>query len=82
MQRLLASICCLLVVSIGHADSMASLPADIAPQPLVQALVAFAKQTGLQLVYVSDVAAALESKGARARRRRRRRSPNCSRVPA
>jgi len=66
VQRLLASICCLLVVSIGHAESVASLPGDIAPQPLAQALVAFAKQTGLQLVYVSDIAAALESKGARA----------------
>src|SRR5262245_59392639 len=67
VQRQLASICCILMVSIGHADSVASLPADIAPQPLAQALVQFARETGLQLVYVADVAA-LESRGARAAR--------------
>jgi iron complex outermembrane recepter protein len=66
VQRLLASVCCILLVSSGHAESMASLPADIAPQPLAQALTTFAKQTGLQLVYVSEVASALKSNGTRA----------------
>jgi len=66
MQRLLASICCILMVSIGHADSVASLPADIAPQPLAQALAGFSKQTGVQLGYVAELAATLESKGAHA----------------
>lgn len=66
MQRLLASVCCLLVVSIGHAESVASLPADIAPQPLAQALVAFARETALQLGYETEIAATLQSKSARA----------------
>src|SRR5262245_47734960 len=37
---------------------------DIAPQPLAQALTEFANQTGLQLVYVTDIAATQASKGA------------------
>src|SRR5262245_30715068 len=66
VQRLLASVCCLLVVSLGHAESMASLPVDIAPQPLAQALFAFCREMGLQLAYEADIAATLQSKGARA----------------
>jgi iron complex outermembrane recepter protein len=66
VQRLLASICCLFVVSLGHAESMASLPADIAPQPVTSALMAFARETGLQVVFLADIATALQSEGARA----------------
>ena len=54
------------MVSIGHADPMASLPADIAPQPLTQALDEFSRKTGLQFAVKSDLAADLQSKGARA----------------
>lgn len=42
----------------GQSES----PAGIASQPLAQALSEFADQTGLQLVYVSDVVASLKSK--------------------
>src|SRR5262245_20355554 len=66
VQRLLASVCCLLVVSLGQAESMASLPVDIAPQPLAQALFAFCREMGLQLAYEADIATTLQSKGARA----------------
>src|SRR5262245_7358823 len=66
MQRLLASICCIPMVSVLHAGSVATLPADIAPQPLAQALAAFSKQTGVQFGYVAELAATLESKGAHA----------------
>ena len=36
------------------------------PQPLAQALTAFARQTGLQIIYLSDLVTARRSKGARA----------------
>jgi outer membrane cobalamin receptor len=42
------------------------LTADIAPRPLSEALDAFGRQTGLQLIYVSSVADTRQSKGARA----------------
>jgi outer membrane receptor protein involved in Fe transport len=42
------------------------LTADIAPRPLSEALDAFGRQTGLQLIYVSSVAETEQSKGARA----------------
>jgi iron complex outermembrane recepter protein len=42
------------------------LSADIAPRPLPEALAAFGRQTGLQLMYVSSVAETQQSKGARA----------------
>ena len=42
------------------------MSADIPPQPLAGALAEFARQTGLQLVYVSQLAKARASKGARA----------------
>ena len=38
-----------------QATEIPALTADIPAQPLAQALEAFARQTGLQLVYVSDV---------------------------
>jgi len=50
----------------GTAESDAALSTAIAPQPLAAALADFAHQTGLQLVYVSQIAAGRTSKGARA----------------
>jgi iron complex outermembrane recepter protein len=40
------------------------LSADIAPRPLPEALTAFGRQTGLQLIYVSSVAETQHSRGA------------------
>jgi len=40
------------------------LSADIGPRPLAEALDAFGRQTGLQLIYVSSVAETQQSKGA------------------
>src|ERR1700694_1861404 len=56
----------LVATSTSIAQSSAVLSADIAPQPLPQALTTFAQHTGLQLIYVSAVADAQRSKGARA----------------
>jgi outer membrane receptor protein involved in Fe transport len=50
----------------GTAKSDPSLTTAIAPQPLAAALTDFAHQTGLQLVYVSQIAAGRTSKDARA----------------
>jgi outer membrane receptor protein involved in Fe transport len=47
-------------------DSTLRLSADIAPRPVTEALAAFGRQTGLQLIYVSTIAEAQQSKGARA----------------
>ena len=62
--------CCLLGIVLGFwtgtAESEPSLSTEIAPQPLAAALAEFAHQTGLQLVYVSQIAAGRTSKGARA----------------
>ena len=44
----------------------AVLSADIPPQPVASALAEFAHQTGLQFIYVSQLAQARASKGARA----------------
>jgi len=41
--------------ALAQAAQAAALTADIPAQPLAQALAAFANQTGLQLVYVSEV---------------------------
>ena len=43
-----------------------TLPADIGPRPVAEALAAFGRQTGLQLIYVSTIAETQQSKGARA----------------
>ena len=43
--------------TLTHASESKALAADIPAQPLEQALAAFAKQTGLHLMYVSAVAA-------------------------
>ena len=48
------------------AESALTLSADIAPRSLTEALAAFGRQTGLQLIYVSGIAEAQHSKGARA----------------
>jgi outer membrane receptor protein involved in Fe transport len=48
------------------ARSVSMLSAEIGPQPLEQALAAFAHQTGLQVIYVSDLATARQSKRVRA----------------
>ena len=41
--------------TLAQAPERTALTADIPAQPLAQALAAFARQTGLQFVYVSDV---------------------------
>ena len=46
---------------------IAALFPAIAPQPLAQALSAFAKETGLQLVYVSELATNAGVKGSTGR---------------
>ena len=56
----------LIASSSGGAQSATVLSADIPPQSLTHALTAFAQQTGLQLIYVSAIAGAQQSKGARA----------------
>jgi iron complex outermembrane recepter protein len=56
----------LLGLWIGTANSEPALSTAIASQPLAAALADFAHQTGLQLVYVSQIAAGHTSKGARA----------------
>jgi iron complex outermembrane recepter protein len=50
----------------GDAEPATTLSADIGPRPLSEALAAFGRQTGLQLIYVSSVAETQQSKGARA----------------
>lgn len=72
MRAALARLCACVVVGTlvsawshpVHADT--ALAVGIAPQPLDAALSEFAQQTGLQLVYVSQVAQARASKGAHA----------------
>jgi outer membrane receptor protein involved in Fe transport len=54
----------LLAFWAGAAESEPVLSTAIAPQPLAAALSEFAHQTGLQLVYVSQIAAGRASKGA------------------
>src|SRR5215208_2251544 len=66
-RLLLASVLVGLLVTWpidAQADTV--LSAEIGPQPLAQALEAFAKQTRLQIVYLSDLATARLSKGAQA----------------
>ena len=55
-----------LAASASDADTEVTLPADIGPRPLAEALTAFGRLTGLQLIYVSEIAEALPSRGARA----------------
>jgi hypothetical protein len=44
------------VASASGADSVVRLCADIGPRPVAEALAAFGRQTGLQLIYVSTIA--------------------------
>jgi outer membrane receptor protein involved in Fe transport len=55
-----------MAASAAGTVSALTLSADIAPRPLAEALAAFSRQTGLQLIYVSGIAEAQQSKGARA----------------
>lgn len=59
---------CLFVALVGAAVVRAQVPgaltADIPGQPLASALTDYAQQTGLQLVYVSEIARGKSSKGA------------------
>jgi iron complex outermembrane receptor protein len=48
------------------AEPAATLTADIGPRPVAEALAAFGRQTGLQLIYVATIADAQQSRGARA----------------
>ena len=61
-------LCCLFVTlvcaAITRAQAAADLTADIPEQPLATALSAYAQQTGLQLIYVSEIARGKSSKGA------------------
>jgi iron complex outermembrane recepter protein len=46
------------------AQSPVGLTTDIPPQPLAEALAAYARQTGMQLIYESELARGLTSEGA------------------
>jgi outer membrane receptor protein involved in Fe transport len=61
-----AALAVLIALWTGESRAGSALSADIKPQPLAGALAEFAHQTGLQLVYVSQLAKARASKGARA----------------
>jgi len=54
----------LLGATASRAQSPARLATDIPPQPLAEALAAYARQTGLQLVFVSEIARGKTSNGA------------------
>jgi iron complex outermembrane recepter protein len=56
----------LLSIWAGAARPQAALSVDIAAGPVADALTEFARQTGLQLVYVSELAAGRASRGAHA----------------
>jgi outer membrane receptor protein involved in Fe transport len=55
-----------MAASAGGEGSAVTLSTDIAPQPLAEALATFGRQTGLQLLYLSGIAEAQHSRGARA----------------
>jgi outer membrane receptor protein involved in Fe transport len=54
------------VTSAGSTELATVLSADISPRPVSEALAAFGRQTGLQLIYVSSIAETQYSKGVRA----------------
>lgn len=67
MKREITMLCAALspwLCMTAHAQSNSTPTAAITTQPLAQALEAFAKQTGLQIVYVSGMAIGATSKGA------------------
>jgi iron complex outermembrane receptor protein len=53
-----------LAAPASGADPAVKLSADIGPRPVAEALAAFGRQMGLQLIYVSRIAEAQQSKGA------------------
>ena len=55
-----------MAIAASGADMEVRLSADIGPRPVAEALAAFGRQTGLQLIYVSTIAETQQSKGARA----------------
>ena len=61
-----AALAVLVAFWAGESQAGAALSADIKPQPLAGALAEFARQSGLQLVYVSQLAKSRASKGAHA----------------
>src|SRR6266446_3073493 len=63
---LLCLVWSLLTASGSRAETALMLSADIGPRPVAEALAAFSRQTGLQLIYVSTIADTQQSKGARA----------------
>lgn len=69
LRRGLLLVCFLAGSIVAAADGPPpelKLSADIGPRPVTEALAAFGRQTGLQLIYVSKIAEAQQSKGARA----------------
>jgi iron complex outermembrane receptor protein len=69
LRRKLLFLCLMgicVAASASDADSALRLYADIGAQPVAQALSAFGRQSGLQLIYVSTIAETQQSKGARA----------------
>src|SRR6186997_3105688 len=68
MKRTSKLVTCAALIVLGSAHAATQLSAGlvspIARQPLAAALREFATQTGLQLIYVSDIAATQVSKGA------------------
>jgi iron complex outermembrane recepter protein len=58
---------CLLTVltaTVSHAQAARNLTEDIPQQPLAETLAAYARQTGLQVVYVSQIVRGKSSKAA------------------
>jgi iron complex outermembrane recepter protein len=64
--RLLLLIVGLAAPSAGNAQSAITLSVDIAPQSVAEALDAFSRQTGVQIIYVSAIVEAQHSNGVRA----------------
>ncbi|HEX5650180.1 MAG TPA: TonB-dependent receptor plug domain-containing protein, partial [Steroidobacteraceae bacterium] len=64
VRNLLATCATWGFLVLSRAEASDELSHDIAAQPLAQALSEFAAQTGLQVVYVSEIAATRVSKGA------------------
>jgi len=64
VRKLLAMCATWGFLVFSHAEASEVLSRDIAAQPLAQALSEFAAQTGLQLIYVSEIVATQVSKRA------------------
>src|SRR5262245_27448310 len=57
-------MCNFFAAPAAQSQPVAVLQADIAPQPLAQALLAFSRELGLQFAYEADIAVTLRSGGA------------------